>query len=514
MSSPFQQLISPDMTPPGDLPPLRERDLPEPVGLARMIGPSIILAGLALGSGEYVLWPYITLKSQFVFFWACLAAVVMQYFLNLEIMRWTLATGESAMTGIIRLSRKLAGPFLVLNIVPWMLPAWANGAAQIVGWLIAPPELATDGRVIAGPYDTWLAMGGLLLCGAILTAGPVVYETVEKVQFVLVALIVLIVAGLAVWLAVGRPDAIAAQAWSVATLGYPTFVPPLDKDLTPMLLLGALAFAGAGGTMNLCQSNYIRDKGYAMGSHIGRITSPITGKEEPITEVGYCFPHTSENLRRWAAWWRGACWEHFCSFLLTCLVCLVLLTLMAYICFYDSQGRRLLEPTKYREMGFVWAEAQRLVELIGPAAKYLFLLAGVAILFTTEFGVLDAASRISTDIVKVAWLRDNRAWSEGRLYFTFLWAEILLAAGILLLEKYQINVGSLALFKFSAAMNGGVMFLYSLALVYINRWRLPAAIRIPSWRLAILLATVGFFGFFTCWAGYDATLQIANAWNR
>ena len=102
------KLIPPEMIPPGDLPPLRERDLPPPVPLRQMIGPSIILAGLALGSGEFVLWPYITFKSQFVFFWACLLAVVMQYFLNLEIMRWTLATGESAMTGIIRLSRHLA----------------------------------------------------------------------------------------------------------------------------------------------------------------------------------------------------------------------------------------------------------------------------------------------------------------------------------------------------------------------------------------------------------------------
>ena len=96
-------LIPADVIPPGDLPPLRERDLPPPVPLRQMIGPSIILAGLALGSGEFMLWPYITFKSQFVFFWACLLAVVMQYFLNLEIMRWTLATGESAMTGIIRL---------------------------------------------------------------------------------------------------------------------------------------------------------------------------------------------------------------------------------------------------------------------------------------------------------------------------------------------------------------------------------------------------------------------------
>ena len=505
-------LIQPEIIPPGDLPPLRERDLPPPVRLSQMIGPSIILAGLALGSGEFVLWPYITFRSQFVFFWACLAAVVMQYFLNLEIMRWTLATGESAMTGIIRISRSLAGPFLILNIVPWMIPAWATGSAQLLGWLIAAPTVSEAGVMVAGPYDTWIALATILLCGAILTAGPVVYDTVERVQLVLVGLIMVIVTGLAIYLLGLRPDALAAQVGATLTLGAPQFFPPLDPvELTPIALLGALAFAGAGGTMNLCQSNYIRDKGYAMGSHVGRITSPLTGKEEPITEVGYHFPHTAENLRRWAAWWRGACWEHFFSFLLTCLVCLILLTLISYICFYDATGQRLLDPDQYKGMGFVWAEAIRLTEMIGPAARYAFLIMGVAILFTTEFGVLDASSRISTDIVKVAWLRDNPRWSEGRLYFAFLWAEIALACGVLILAKYGLNLGALSLFKFTAAMNGGVMFLYSLALIFINRWRLPSPIRIPKWRLAILVLTACFFGFFTLWAGYDAVQQIA-AW--
>jgi hypothetical protein len=510
---PADTLISPEVIPPGDLPPLRQRDLPPSVSMRQMIGPSIILAGLALGSGEFILWPYITFRSQFVFFWACLAAVVMQYFLNLEIMRWTLATGESAMTGIIRIWRRLAALFLVLNIVPWMIPAWATGSAQLLGWLIAEPAFNQSGQIVAGPHDTWIALATILLCGAILTAGPVVYDTVEKVQLVLVGLIMLIVIGLAVYLVAGRPDAVFVQARSVVTLGWPQILPPLDAtELTPTALLGALAFAGAGGTMNLCQSNYIRDKGYAMGSHVGRITSPLTGKEEPITEVGYHFPHTSENLRRWAAWWRGACWEHFSSFLLTCLVCLILLTLISYICFYDASGQRLLDPDQYKGMGFVWAQAIRLTELIGPFAKYAFLIMGIAILFTTEFGVLDAASRISTDIVKVAWLRDNPRWSEGRLYFAFLWGEIALACGVLLFARYGLNLGALSLFKFTAAMNGGVMFLYSLALVYINRYRLPAAIRIPNWRLAILLFTVLFFGFFTAWAGYDASQQILKAW--
>jgi hypothetical protein len=428
----------------------------------------------------------------------------MQYFLNMEIMRWTLATGESALTGIIRTSRHWAWIFLILNIVPWMIPAWAKGAAELAGWMLATPEFGADGLAIPGPYDTWIGIAGLLLCGVILTAGPVVYETVEKVQFYLVVFIIFVVVALAAWLVIGRPDALVVQATSTVTLGYPQFIPPLDNDLTPMLLLGALAFAGAGGTMNLCQSNYIRDKGYAMGAHVGRITSPLTGNEEAITEVGYHFPHTPENLSRWRAWFRGAGWEHFFNFYLTCIVCLTLLTLICYICFFNENGQRFLDPAKYKQMAFVWAEAGRLVELIGPAAKWFFLLMGIAILFTTEFGVLDAASRISTDIVKVTWLRDNPRWSEGRLYFTFLWTEILLACGLLLLERFGVPIGALGLFKLTAAMNGGVMFFYAAALLYINRWRLPPAVRISTWRMAILAVTVVFFGAFTLWAAYDA----------
>ena len=87
--------VPPEVIPPGTLPPMTYRDLPEPVSLRRMIGPSIILAGLALGSGEFILWPYITFKTQFVFFWACMLGVVTQYFLNMEISRWSLATGET-----------------------------------------------------------------------------------------------------------------------------------------------------------------------------------------------------------------------------------------------------------------------------------------------------------------------------------------------------------------------------------------------------------------------------------
>lgn len=495
----------------GDLPPLKKSHLPEPISLRRMIGPGIMLAGLALGSGEFILWPYIAYKSGFVFFWACLLGIATQYFLNMEIIRWTLATGESATTGFIRLSRYWAGVFLVLNIIPWMLPGWAKGAAQIVSWMIWGPQF-TDGELIS-PYETPLAIGGMFLCGIILTAGPVVYETVERIQMVLVTTVILLVIVLAVWLLKDRPDAIVAQATSAVTLGSPQFVPKFDADLTPILLLGAIAFAGAGGTTNLGESNYVKDKGYGMGALIGRLTSPVTGREEPISEIGYHFEHSEQNLARWSRWWWNACTEHFFSFFVTCVICLVLLTLVSYVLFFDAAGNRLPEAEKYDSgIGFVWGQAQQLAGRIGPVAKFLFLLMGVAILLTTEFGVLDVTARISSDIVKTAWLRSVAFISESKLYYLFLWTTILLGTAILLLKEFDIDVGALALFKLSAAMNGGVMFLYSCTLLYMNWFRLPSPVRMRPWRLAIMIWSVGFFGFFSAWALIDTLGQLSDGW--
>jgi hypothetical protein len=273
--------------------------------------------------------------------------------------------------------------------------------------------------------------------------------------------------------------------------------------LSVAALLGAVAFAGVGGTLNLGQSNYVKEKGYGMGHYIGRITSPITGKEEPVTEIGYHFPHTPENLDRWRSWWRAAGIEHFFSFLCTCLICLVLLTLISYSLFYQPDGTRAADASRFsKDTAFVWGEALEIEERIGGVAKTLFLLMGIAILLTTEFGVLDATSRISTDIVKVNWLRDSPWWSESRLYYLFLWSTILLGTGILLLGTEDVKQ-SFFLFTLTASLNGGVMFLYCLILLYLNRRVLPPAIRLRGWRLAMLAWAVLFFGFFAIWACFD-----------
>jgi len=499
-SSADEELVPDSVIPHQTLPPLRYRDMPEPISWTKMVGPSIMLAGLSLGSGEFIIWPHIVYKAGFIFFWACMLGVLTQYFLNMEIERWTLVTGESAITGFCRLSGHWAWVMLLLNILPWAWPGWATGAGTILSWLLFGPteviQQAADGAetvAYEARYVSALGIAGLLLVGVVLTAGPVVYNTVEKIQTFLVGLILVIVVGISIL--VIRPDAVGAMVEGTLSLGS---FPDLDTtSLTWMGLLGALAFAGAGGTTNLGQSNFIKDKGYGMGAYIGRITSPITGQQEATADIGYHFKYTPENMQRWRGWWRAANIEHFFSFYLTCVACLCLMSLIAYSLFYNSSGE--LKPGMEQfggGLGFVWGQATVLGEQsFGGLLKVGFLIMGVAILLTTELGVLDAVSRISTDIVKVNYLQNSEYWTQSRLYFVFLWGEI--ALGTLILLFVPNAESPLFLLKTSAAMNGGVMMIYSILLLYMNNTILSRSLAMRPLRFVALIWACAFFGYFS-----------------
>jgi len=48
------------------------------------------------------------------------------------------------------------------------------------------------------------------------------------------------------------------------------------NGLSVSLVFGAIAFAGSGGAQNLCQSNWIRDKGFGMGAKVGAMIGGLT----------------------------------------------------------------------------------------------------------------------------------------------------------------------------------------------------------------------------------------------
>jgi len=458
--------------------------MPEPLSLRAMLGPSVILAGLSIGSGELVLWPRLVADHGFAIFWAACAGVTLQFFLNLEIERWTLATGESAVTGLLRLGRVWGPVFLVCATVPWVWPGWATGAAEIVTWQLGTTPSAASG--LARP----LAVAGLVGCGLVLTWSPVVYRVLEALQIVLVASIFLLLGGLAI-LVVEPADVLALAAGATRLFHVP-------DDVSLPLFLGALAFAGAGGSVNLAQSNYVKDKGYGMGRYAGRITSPFTGREEAVSEVGVAIEGSAGDLARWRIWWRRANAEHFFSFFVLCLTSLALLCLI-------SQALLPAAGAISKDFGFLADQAATLEQRFGPLARHAFLAAAVAILLSTELALLDAVARVSADVLATEALRRGARWNVSRLYAGFVWGFVgfgTLAIGLGLDQP-------LALLTLSAALNAGVMFLYSSLLLWLNATSFRGALRPTPFRLAALVACIAFYGFFSALTLADQLRRLA-----
>ena len=197
-----------------------------------------------------------------------------QFFLNMEIERYTLATGETALTGFSRFWRHWGLVFALMTYFANIWPGWATSSATLISYLVGG-ERAGSRRM-------------LLVIGIILTMAPVVYLMLER-----------------------HPDSSRSPPSGCSSsspdlrhhrrgLGsLPQIVTRASipvEELGFALLLGALAFAGAGGGQNLCQSNWIRDKGFGMGSYVPRIMSPVTGEPEAAPSTGYVFEPTAENL--------------------------------------------------------------------------------------------------------------------------------------------------------------------------------------------------------------------------
>ena len=439
------------------------RELPDtPRNLWRIVGPGIVAAGVGLSSGEFILWPYIASQVGLVFLWGAALGVMTQFFLNMEIERYTLATGETAVTGFNRFWKHWG---LILAVLVYFANLWP-------GWAMSSATLAT---FIFGGDARYIAVASLLVIGASLTLAPVVYVALERLLFVKVAAVVVLMA-LAIWLA------IEPVTWRALPAAFSTNA-RIPVELGFALLMGAAAFAGAGGGQNLCQSNYIRDKGFGMGRYVPRLVSPVTGVEEAApTSVSFIFEPTAENMARWRRWWRFANAEQAVTFVLVTLATIALTSMLAHSTLFGK-------PDLPNNVSFLFREGQELQAIVAPWFGVLFWSIGAFSLFATSMGIIDYTSRLAADVLKTTYLRGT-AVSESRIYFRLVWGMVALGVAIIIAGFNQ----PLVLLVISACTGGAIMFLYSLLLIVLNRRALPPAIMPNGFRVATLVWSTLFFG--------------------
>ena len=256
-------------------------DLPEPetvfrvpaIGFKELIklvlGPSMIALGVSIGSGEWLLGPLVAAKYGFIGIgWVILISAVLQTFYNVEIARYTIATGEVPIVGFARTPPGMGfwvSFTLLIIYIAWIWGGWAAAAGQSLFTLFTgrphtPDELEIV-RIIG--IALMVIAFGLFLFGEKISRTMELFSTV-MVFFILFALIAIAV------------SIVPLSYWCNGLLGLVTFArPPKGIDVS---LLGALAgYTGFASGMNFMLINYYRDKGYGMGHRVGFISGLVGG---------------------------------------------------------------------------------------------------------------------------------------------------------------------------------------------------------------------------------------------
>jgi len=100
------------------LPQLKIRSLPKAPYWSKALGVGVVAMGLAIGTGELIMWPYLVTKFGLGILWGALLGITFQYFINQEVGRITLATGESFFTASLR-------------VFSWFIPFWLISAVLL-----------------------------------------------------------------------------------------------------------------------------------------------------------------------------------------------------------------------------------------------------------------------------------------------------------------------------------------------------------------------------------------------
>jgi hypothetical protein len=471
-----------------ELAPWTRADLPEPPmprGLAWLgvCGPGVIVLGVSIGSGEFLLGPATFVKHGLSLLWVTLVAVFFQTVFNTELMRYTVATGEPVVTGFMRTrpGRTFWAWFyagLYFLQIGW--PAWAATAAGAVFFLFL-------GRLAAPPADSMtiylIGIATFLACVVVLLLGRRIARTLELLNWVMV---VCILGGFLVLGFIYVP----LETWASAVVGFFGFNAAQGgfvflPDNVDILLLGALVgYSGGGGVLNLTLSNWARDKGYGMGARVGLISGVVGGQASRLADTGFIFEPDPANLSRWRGWWRIVRVDQWGIFFVGALLGMMLPALL-YVTF--------VEPgTDIKGLAISAVLANTIGTTAGPMLGLLVAGLGVWILFKTQLDCVEGMTRSITDIL---WTGSERVrnWRGGdvrRVYYGVL--AVVVVWGIIALKLAQ----PVVLLQIGANIAGVIFIISALHLLYLNTRVLPKALRPPLWRRLSLVGMVFFYGFF------------------
>ena len=451
---------------------LEVRSLPPAHHWKKALGVGIVVMGLAIGTGELIMWPHLVAKFGLSILWGAFVGITFQYFINQEVARQTIATGESFFTYSARKFPYLVPVWLISAFLLYIWPGWATAIGTILSALFG-----------FGNYMYWAwASLGLMLVFVFL--GKIAYVALERTLKIIVPTffsLLVVISFLSL-----KSEHIIGAIKGLFNFG---FLPP-EMDIA--VFLGATVFAGAGGLLNLCVSLWYRDKGIGMGHYVGKIVNPITGTPEAVSATGYRFEINDENMANWKKWMRFIRIDQGIIFWFLGLTTLVLLSANAFA---------ILTPKGLVPEGLQVAVTQANIfgEYWGVAGYKLFLFMAFLMLFSVMWTVVDALTRIIVDIIYVnsrtgpyqKYLHKISKVSIHYLYYILIVLFVLLSALLIPLKQ------PLIFLTISSVLGGFMMALYIPVILYMNNKVLPKELRPGLITNLFLLLGFIFYAFFS-----------------
>ncbi|HCP10723.1 MAG TPA: hypothetical protein DIT89_00160 [Planctomycetaceae bacterium] len=497
------------------IPPWTTAELPEPRplgmrNLAGLIGPGIVMCGIQIGGGEWLMGPDVTARYGGNLMWVATIAILTQAFYNVECGRYALYCGEPVFTGFMR---TFPGPRFWMAVtavlcLTFLIPGLSTNAAVLLAtiWLDRIPT-AADGTLV-----NTLA---LVTLGAVVLPVLVGGKVYNMLQWIMTAK-VFVVLGFCLTMGLFF---VSAEGWWNVFSGFLRFgnVPVVAESgsetivnvfgwrwehgvwptisLTHIATLGAFAgYAGGGGLSNSAYGNFVRDKGWGMGSQVGAIPSAVGGHNITLSHIGAVFPINDQNLQRWRGWWRYILADQLMVWVPGCFMGMALPALL-------SIGFAMNSPMFGRDILY----SQPLLAADGilhtpafgswaPLVWGLCLFTGLMVFLPSQMAIVDDFARRWTDIL---WsgsrrIRTRLKGNQARqVYYSILliyvlWTFIVAVIFLRFPDAPKTMVTVIANF------NNVALAVTAFHILWINCRLLPVELR-PRWYSRIGISCCGLF---------------------
>jgi Mn2+/Fe2+ NRAMP family transporter len=359
----------------------------------RYLGPSLIITGSIVGSGELIVTTTLGARMGFAALWLILLSCLIKVVVQIEIGRYTVSSGDTALTALNR----LPGPRWSVSWVIWAWMAMTGIVCFQVGGIIGGVSQSLNLLFPGVGLVAWSLLISLLTLGLLLSGRYRVVEGVSAILVTAFTFTTLLSAALVQW----SPHAVSPG--EIAS-GLTFHLPPEGVAVA----FAVFGITGIGTTELLYYPNWCMEKGYA------RFTG--SPSDDP------------EWVRRARGWVRVMQTD--------AVVAMVLYT-TATVAFY------ILGAAVLHRMGVVprGDEMVRMLsnmftETFGPWAFFVFVVGAFCVLYSTFFASTASNAMMVVDCVGVFGVRSARE-GETRVRWLRLFVTVLVALSLTLFITFK-----------------------------------------------------------------------------